>query len=338
MYILTENEKSTLVTEYPIQYHIEGINMHLGHEEMADLIAKHPNWKTLMIVCCCDLLADEHWDDPAYIHKTNHIWTCRAREEARKELMNRYFSDEQMTALMTKYELLDWEYNYKKDDEKERSFRRRLEDQLFEFQEFRETVKIINSYLNDCKYKMDDDGYVIENEDENAEDTYILETDPDKVEKQREQMLERLLMPRVHTEHNRVYDMPQPLSHWDSRSSYHHAFYVEMPDQMATFGDRGNCGSSGARETNGRWCHTFACLATKYGIETPTVFMRYNRHNVWQEVFRLPTFATLGRDLSGNYFSTREIMAPLFKDRIYDIDRNDQYEYSYVKRTDDVYY
>ena len=334
MDIITENGTSKLLLDYPFTGRLSNVNAYLDHESLAKLIAEK-GWKTMMVACCCDHLAEERWNDPAYMHKTNHILTSQAREQARRELTNKYFSDEQMSKLMEEYNLLDWEYNYKDVDPNERTFRRRIEDTLFEFQENQEMFEIITSHLNNCKYKMDDEGYAIENENEE----FDLETDSDVIENQKKKVLERLLMPRVHTEHNRVYTgMPEPLSFWDYRSSWHQAFYVTIPEQQVTIADLGGCGSSGRRESNGRWSHAFASLAVSYGIETPTIFTKYDRHNVWREDFRLSTFATIGRDLSGNYQSTSAVMKPLFKGRTYIMDHNDKYEYSYTKRDDDLYY
>jgi hypothetical protein len=113
---------------------------------------------------------------------------------------------------------------------------------------------------------------------------------------------------------------------------------VELPNEGITLVQRGGNGSSGTREENGRWAHTFGLLASKYGIETPTYFMRYDAHNVWKKEFELETFATLGRDLSGNYQSCREVMAPIFKGRTWHTNSNDDYVHTYEKTEGDHYW
>jgi hypothetical protein len=289
-------------------------------------------YKTYMVAVVCDRLSDEHWDDPVYMHKTNHIIISKAREEARRTLMSHYFSAEEMAALFEKHSMPTWEFNFQ--EEIERKFKFRLEDALFEYQEMKEVVLIMQSVLDDCKYKVDEEGYALENEDGD----YTLEEDPKAIEKQKEKALEDYLIPRVQTTYDRVYKMPEPFNHWDYRSAFHQGFFVEVDG--ITYVDMGGSGSSGRRESNGRWTHTFGLLANKYNIETPSFFMRYYKHNVFKEEFRLDTFATIGRDLSGNYQSTREIMEPLFKGRIYDMvhPEKDSYDYSYIKREDDLYY
>jgi len=331
MNILTENGVSRLEFSYPYGYRVDSMDKHVGHENLAKLIAEK-GWKTYMVIACCDMLADEHWDDPDYMHKTNHLLVCKALQEVRKGIVNRYFSRDDLDALIKKYNFPAKEFNYKEDEA--RAFKFRVEDELFHYQETVSLVKCMIDVMDTARYKLDEEGYPLHDDD----DEMILEFDEDVIEKQKELLFERFLIPNISTTHDRVYNMPNPLTWWDYRSGYHQAFYIEVPEENITFGDMGGGGSSGRRESNGRWAHTFGLLATKYGVETPTFFTRYDPHNVWREDFRLPTFAALRRDLSGNYQSTREIMEPLFKGRVYDMSHNDKYEYLYEKITDGLYY
>lgn len=302
-----------------------------SHESIAEIIAKN-GYKTYMVAVVCDRLATDHWDDPIYMHKTNHIIVSKAKEEARRALMNKYFSPEEIAHLIEKYEMPTLEFNFKADED--RGFKFKLEDSFFEYQEEREIISIMESVLDGSKYKVDDEGYPIEDDEGN----FILEDDPEKVDKQKEKLLEEWLIPRVQTTYDRVYNMPAPFSWWDYRSAFHQGFFVEVDTEGVTYVDMGGSGSSGRRESNGRWAHTFGLLAHKYKIETPSFFMRYDKNNVFREDFRLDTFAVIGRDLSGNYSSSQEIMRPLFKGRVYNIEaRKETFEYDYVKR-EDLYY
>jgi hypothetical protein len=326
--------------KYPISHDTSWLRNRMDHgayythDKLAEIIAEN-KFKTYMAIAVCDRLGDEHWDDPLFIHKTNHLVCSELREMARREITNKYFSQSELDALILKKEFPLTEFNYKEDED--RAFKRRIEDEIFNYQEQIKMFQDMTHILDDANYKLDDEGYIIETDDGD----FIPETDPDIIEEQKRKLLERFFMPRVTTTCDRVYNMPEPFNYWDYRSSYHQAFYVELHDEEKTYVDMGGGGSSGRRESNGRWAHTFGLLATKYGIETPTFFMRYDKHNIFSEDFRLDTFATLGRDLSGNYSSTRDVMAPLFKGRIYEAHTNEsslEYRYTYEKREDDLYY
>jgi hypothetical protein len=330
MKILKHNDgASFLDLRYPLEYCAEIFKGVYDHEGLAKVIAEN-GLMTYMVITCADMLADEHSEDPRYLHKTKHIHVCEALGNVRREMTNRYFKREELDALFKKYEFPEKEFNYKEDDG--RAFKFRLEDELFSYQETSKLVEFMVDVMGDAKCKLDDDGYAILDDNDDP----IPETDKAVVRRQEEMLLERFLIPKIHTSYDRVYNMPRPFEHWDYRSSWHQGFFVEIPEEKITIADKGGSGSSGARESNGRWAHTFATLATKHGIETPTFFMIYDKHNVWRESFRIDTFATLGRDLSGNYFSSREVMQPLFKDRVWSAIRNVTYEYHYEK--DDGHY
>ena len=331
---LLKNEDGTsyIRYDYPMAYSSNLFNRHVGgHEEMAAIIAEQ-GLKTYMIITAADMLADEHWENPDYLHKTNHIIICKAREEARKDLTNKYFNEIELGKIFAKRQFPLKEFNYK--DDEGRQFSRRIEDELYSYQEMTEVVKLMCSVLESAKYKMDEEGYLIEDDDEN----YILETDEAAIEKNKEILLEEYLIPRIYVKRDRIYNMPEPLIHWDSRSPWHQTFYLEIPAEGITLVSRGGCGSSGAREENGRWAHVFGLLASKYASETQTFFMKYDANNCWKEEFRLDTFATISRDLSGNYYSTREVMAPIFTDRTWDLKSEGHYNYSFVKSDKDYYY
>lgn len=299
---------SLLYWDYPPDYRSKLLSGLIGHEELARAIAES-DLKTYMIITCADRLAEEHWDDPEYLHKTNHIIISEALEEARSLMANKYYSREELDAIIEKRGYPSREFNYREDEG--RGFKFRLEDELFHYQEMLKLSEVLLKIEEDSVYLVDEEGYHVEGPD----DDLITLTDPEEILKNRERLFRRWLMPRIRTECDRVYNMPMPLDHWDYRSSWHQLFLVEIPSEGITLVHRGGSGSSGAREENGRWAHTFAFLAKELGIETPTFFVRYDCHNVWREEFRQPTFATLTYDLRGNYQSSSEVMKPLFQDR-----------------------
>ena len=312
----------TVEQEYPLVYSFSDTKWDAGsqHIKMAEwLFENKEHLSTYMVIVESEHLADEHFEDPAYIHKTNTIGMCRAEEEARKSMGNRWFKDTELTAIIEKKEFPTWRYNYQEQPKEERDFKRQIEDALFSYQEQKEMIKIIISELNAAKYKLDEEGFILEYDD----DDNHLETDPQQVEKNRELLLERLLMPHIWTEYKRVYAMPNPFSHWDSRSFWHQFFFVENHKTKETLWDRGHGGGSGTRESNGRWSHTFAYLEKMFGVRTPTWHLIYNSHNQLVPHANYDSFKSLRYDLTGNYDWDYKESKELFEGFLIDPARKD---------------
>ena len=334
--------KATINLPYPLKYTVPFLKGVYFHDEMAAVLSEKIKAgkpiRTCMIVIEDETLADEHWDDPKYMHKTNNLIICEARQEVRRNMIaNKYFNRDELKEFMEKNDLLSWKYNYQEQDEKERKFQFVIEDAIFDYQETVEMVKHVESYLENAQFKLDEHGYPIEkeyseekpkevscfteevtiDESEDEEDNdYIFEKDPAVIEAQRELILHRLLKPQVRTTHERVYDLPEPFNYWDSRSFWHQFFIVIDEDAKELYYARGNTGSSGAREDNGRWAHTFAQLANVHGIETPTYHLLYNSHNELNLVAKHNEFKAMHYDLSGNYQSTHDVVDSLFEGRL----------------------
>lgn len=308
-----ETNNVTINIPYAVTYRLSGIDKIFNHVELATAL-KDKGLETCMVIIESEHLADEHWDDPLCMQKTNNIMISEAHEEARKEINYRYFRDAELKSFIESEQLPTWKYNYKDESqEKERrAFRFLVEDAIFEYQEMLLLVQIMERRLQDAsKFKLDEGGYLIHEEDAGFvegsekltfdEDGYAVITDPIAIEKQRELVLRRMLKPRVNTKHERVYNMPDPFCYWDSRSSWHQFFLVTDKKNNEVLINRGCGGSSGAREENGRWSHAFAHLSKEYGIETPTYHLKYDEHNQLKFIKKYDEFRTLSYDLCGNY-------------------------------------
>jgi len=298
--------------DYPLVYRFTESRWRAGsdHIEMARWINDNKDdLSAYMFIVEDEFLADEHLSDPKYLERTHSIGACEAAIEARRRIGNSWFSKEDIESIIKKYQFPTHKYNYKDQDAGERQFKYELEDALFEYQERVEKVRMVADYLNDCSYKLDEDGFAVENE----EGDLIVEADPDEIEKNKEKILERLLMPKLLTDFRRVYEMPEPFCHWDSRSFWHQFFFLENHKTKETLWDRGHSGGSGTRESNGRWAHTFALLTKEYGFSIPTWHFIYDEHNRWIFHTKHDTFKTLRYDLTGNYQFDHQKSAELFK-------------------------
>lgn len=300
------------------------------HTELAKILSKkikENGFTTLAITIEAEWLQEDLWDKPEYMHKTNDLIVCEAREEARRELLCHYFKKEEMENFLKKNEIPTWKYNYKNENEKEkeeenegeneepeeenkeehkdhekdeRKFRFEVEDAVYDYQETAKMVENLLEHLELAQYKLNEEGWPIEEEEEvSFSSDYQIETDPLKVKENKKILLERYLKPRIQTEHVRVYNMPKKFWHFDSRGSWSQFFFVF--NSKETFCVRGNGAGSGTREDNGRWSHTFACLSEDYGIETPTYHLLYNSRNELKLLDKYSEYKALRRDLSGNY-------------------------------------
>lgn len=312
MEILTAQD-STLVTDihytYPLGYSAKCLKGAYRHEDLATFIHEN-NLSTHMVIVVSELLAAEHWDDPEYIHKTNTLGISVVEEQARNELTNKYYNQEAIDELIKRKEFPTWRYNYK-DPDNERKFKFVIEDALFEYQIKRKIQDLIPQALEMAHYKSNEEGWPIEDE----EGEYLIETDHRVIEKRKDAILEALIAPRVFTSSERVYNMPQPLCHWDYRSKWHQFFFVDVPEEGITVYGRGHNGSSGSREANGRWAHAFAHLEEIFGVGTPTYILRYDKHNKLHLKEYSTSFKVLDTDLSGNYPSDTATLHSLFRDR-----------------------
>jgi len=312
MKILTAPD-STLVTDihytFPLGYSAKCLKGAHSHEDLATIIYEK-NLTTHMVIVISERLAAHHWEDPQYVHSTNLLGCCILEEQARKELTNRYFDQDEIAGIIKNHEMPTWRYNYK-DPESERKFKFELEDALFQYQIKRKMLELLPHHLELANFKFDDEDWPVENDD----GEYAPEADPQVIEKRKNKILEDILIPRVFTDFERVYNMPQPLHHWDARCRWHQFFFVDIPEEGLTVYGRGHSGGSGSRADNGKWAHTFAELSETYGRVTSTYILRYDKDNALHLKEFHSDFRVLDCDLSGNYDSNSRTLQRLFHDR-----------------------
>ncbi len=297
MDIINNNCVITIEQKYPLVYNFEEQwDAGSSHEAIAKwLFDNKEHISTYMLIVESELLADEHRDDPNYLQQTHHICVSKAESSALDHLQNKWFTPSEIDKFISKYKWPITRYNYQDDDA--RSFKFELEDALFQYQKTKDMVLSIIEELNFAKFAMDDDGYLIEDDD----DQYIPVTDKSVIEQNREKILEYNLVPQVHTTYDRVYAMPEPFNHWDYRSFWHQFFFVENHKTKQTLYKRGQGGGSGSREENGKWAHTFAELEKVYGVKTPTWHLVYTEHNILRLQEKYNSFKSFNYDLTGNY-------------------------------------
>jgi hypothetical protein len=271
------------------------------HEKIAAWLADNREQiSTYMIIIESERLADEHLDDPDYLHQTNHICVSRAEADAIDALTNKWFREKEFNHFIDKYKWPTLRYNYQKEPEGEKRLMTEIEDALFRYQQNKKMFQNITDLLSYAKYKLDEDGYPLEDET-NEDGEYLPAANDEEIENNKEKLLERFLLPQVRPTYDRVYAMPEPLHHWDHRSFWHQFFFIENHKTQQVMWSRGQGGGSASREANGRWAHTFAQLEKLHGIKTPSWHMVYDSHNVLRCHTSYDSFKSFRYDLTGNY-------------------------------------
>lgn len=138
------------------------------------------------------------------------------------------------------------------------------------------------------RYKTIDD-YIINHELERRYERAIMK---------RYKNIARLKAPRVITERERYYRLPEPFSRVDWRNPYDNIFI--WYDNNKKFALRGGSGSSGQRETNSKFILGLALINQKQPV--PSYLFIYTRENKLNFVKRFRSLHVPGYDIGSNYF------------------------------------
>ena len=106
---------------------------------------------------------------------------------------------------------------------------------------------------------------------------------------------EKISKPRKKRRSERIYAMPEPLNHWDSRNSYQQ--YFAVPEYKVLW--QGGSGSSGQRETQSRSGFAFALFNRKQAIRSH-LFV-YDKDNIMWYVDTIEGLCLAPHDMGSNY-------------------------------------
>jgi len=262
-------------------------------------LAKHfVGRECLSIIVYEKLLGDEYRTNPEYNRQTPKVLISQIHEEARKEMSNHYFSDEDIVKYAEKYGIRLEGPNY--GEEWSGKHKSSVKDAIFAAQETMLIPEIVERHRDGFKYQSDEDG----------NDITLTEQ---QVEEQWPEEYLRLMLPRTYVQNERVYNMPDPMHHWDRRDTWRQFYLVRLDNCL--FYQRGSSCSSGSRLYHGLMAHTFASLETDHGKTIPTVTMAYNEHNQLVLSSIYDRFHAVGMDLTGNYHGDRDEVKRLFAER-----------------------
>jgi len=268
-----------------------------NHKKLADiLIAKECEVASVVIVV--DRLDERHWSDPNYMRQSHELGACEVELDARRIMQNRYPAIAEIEALMRKVGISQVADNFskgKKAEDQNNVYHSKALDAMFE------------------AYTLSKYPEIIESRKQNFRDDWKEEKKKGDWQVAWEAELLRILYPSSLTTYQRVYKMPEPFDHWDSRNSWQQ-FYLVGYQRKIGWVSGGSAGSI-QREQHGRWAHTFAALAD-IGIEAPTYCYRYTSENEFKLEKSYEKFRCVRQDLTGNYSVSWEDTKELFIQRL----------------------
>ena len=276
----------------------------VDHDRRAAELARGDARFASVLILAAPLRSDLY-DDPRYMHKTNHILVSEVEGEARKRMINRYMSDRDAVRLLRKQRIPLWEDNVVPDDG---SFKRKLIDAVWKAEEESLFPEIVEEFWEEARFEYD------ESTDEERE------LAPAAFRKKWAKRRLEIFLPRVETEHRRAYSMPEPFGYWDPRNPFQQWFFIDDGESISYA--QGGPGGSGQREAMGRYAHLFVTLARRHRREAPTDVLQYTETNQLRRLRHYDRFMVLNRDLTGNYQADHAQVARLFKGRLLDWDPN----------------
>lgn len=275
------------------------------HEEIAEKLS-HGYVLESAIIVRKDLASDLN-DNPKYATVKAHIRVCEVEEEARKEMQNRYMSCDEVITLLELWEN-DFKASNSSTEEEDRKLKSKMEDYFFEAQTKTLYPEIIEAHKYAFKTNYNEDTEEeTEKTDEEFEKTWPIE-------------LQRILTPKIERTWERIYTMPEPHSHWDSRNVWQQTFVIRPVIDKQAYYCHGGSASSHQRFVQGLMAHTYAMLEHKYALKIPTTIYEYNECNEFVKVNKFDTFKTMDSELSGNYQYDWNEYSGHFKDRLLKMD------------------
>jgi len=319
----------------------------VNHEELAKIIIDK-NMEVSSVIILCDMLKDELWQNPKCMHITNNICTSKIQRLARERINNKYFEKEEEEKLYEKFKLAKEYINYevpeyffeptelfdkngnklklgiqyfiKKENKeftrKKYKYKSELFDELCNYKELMLYPEILEEQKEMCKYEYDEE-----------KDKEIILSDDEWKKRWKEKKIE-LFKPETISDYKRVYSMPNPFDHYDSRNSFQQWFFVKFDKGICYF--YGGSGSSGARESMGRYAHTFAYLEKKHNVKIPTVVTKYNDCNEFIFLKKYETFKCINRELYGNYQAERNKTKKIFNGKLLELFYKDSKYYGNI--------
>ncbi len=246
----------------------------------AQLFGDHVEIASIIVVS--DPLEPDLWHDATFATWTARVGVSHARAEARRRLSNLRIGPERLEARAAE---LGFPPRGASGDEDEPGYHSAVLDAMYDEHEVIEMLAVLDEERADGAVEWIDD----EPRDiDQAEATLRWQT-----------RLRELVAPQPLIERRRRYDLPPPLNSWDPRNAVQQWYFTLSHGRLEY--SVGGSASSGQRESHGRWAHTFAMLATAYGVATPTTVMRYDCRNVLRLIRDSPTLLVDWHDLVGNY-------------------------------------
>lgn len=269
----------------------------VNHERLSEIIlSKECEVASVLVVM--DHLDESHLRDPKYMRVSTQLGASDIEVEARKRLINQYPSMDEVREMAREWGLDQPVNNYNKGktiEELNRERESKVTDLIFQACNYALYPEILAEFELDFKETW---------KEEKKSGDWRTAWEKEKI---------RLLSPCVLNEYDRVYNLPEPMLHWDTRNPWAQVYFVGHQGEVGWV--QGGSAGSHQREVHGRWGHTFAALARR-GIESPTYVYRHTAHNefILEKVYE--KFRAHSSDLTGNYRASWSETKELFLHRL----------------------
>ncbi|MBK7963844.1 MAG: hypothetical protein IPK04_23200 [Bdellovibrionales bacterium] len=269
-----------------------------NHNDLSERL-KNSKHEFLSVIILKDRLDVELMHDPKYCKNESVLGVSKIHEEARKRMINKYYSDDEVERIVEQQKYPTKQFNFKNDDYKP-SFESKLRDEIYRSQECALIPEIYYEYKEFARYRYDE-----------KTDSDI-ELSDSEYEKALKILNQELFLPQVYTTLERIYDLPKPFDFWDDRNTFQQYYLVSNGNEIDCV--QGGPASSHQRETHGLWGHCFASLAKKLKIRTSV--LKYTSRNKLILLHEFNDFKVMHNDLTGNYRADWSKTKSLFGGRL----------------------
>lgn len=229
-------------------------------------------------------------ENPKYVKIKTCVLSSEVEEIARKRIGNSYTDIEEVRTYLFDRWQNPIEANNMSSEEDDRKYQSEMIDLFYDGEIKSFYPEIIEEFKESFWYHYDEE-----------KDEKTLKTE-EEFERTWPTELRRILAPRTQRRWERIYDMPEPFNHWDSRNLWEQYFFIRpLISDPITFYCHGGSASSHQRYVQGLMGHTFCLLEHKYGLTIPMDIYCYNESNEFTRTKRYARFKTMNLELSGNY-------------------------------------
>jgi hypothetical protein len=238
----------------------------ISHDPVEEFLNANHGLTGFSCLVKMDPLRQDLIEDPNYCHVTNSIGACEALQDARSDLWSRRFKDDSFYLKKAKklgFPMTETNQpgseSIKNDIIKEFFL---AEERMQMYREIRYRMKMANYRYNqstDCFEKI---------------------RSKKEIRKNKARVLREACQPTFYKTYNRIYDMPKPFNHWDSRNIFQQFFFFFDKKKKKFLVSVGSQAGSSTRANYSHFSHVSHKMSNQ-GSFIGTIMLTYNENNVF---------------------------------------------------------